>query len=347
MAEQSIGELIRRHMKQKSMSATALANKINIERQSLYDIFNSTHISTSRLVSFCKVLEHDFFADLSNIYCNTNNQLVDKADDGDGFSLIDKDRLPAVNSPFMRSRIVEKFIKKGKKKLLVIFYDFFNIEDFSETGPIAAVCDACDLTIEEDAHLLTQSYETPALIASDKKVQVYCYNGSAYSRVLQEFTQPDKKDKKKKILMIPVMNELQKGVNGGVEYQGIADDLYAIWRDKASFSLFAFNYGRRRELYRAYLCDGIFDRMSREYMIDDNIERQLVDLVVGEGALDVVNVTPPDNNDTITISLAYPPATKEELDVLKNNGVNDNPKLTMWFNIRQNILIDFEYRRAR
>jgi transcriptional regulator with XRE-family HTH domain len=60
-----IGNRIKEVMKEKHMSAIAIAKIINCERTNIYNIFERESISSGLLVKFCHILKHDFFKDLS------------------------------------------------------------------------------------------------------------------------------------------------------------------------------------------------------------------------------------------------------------------------------------------
>lgn len=60
-----IGNRIREVMKEKHMSAIAIAKIINCERTNIYNIYARKDINTKLLEQFCVILNHDFFKELS------------------------------------------------------------------------------------------------------------------------------------------------------------------------------------------------------------------------------------------------------------------------------------------
>jgi predicted transcriptional regulator len=55
-----IGTIIREKLKEKSMSVTEFATKINRERSTIYDIFERKSIDIELLVIISKTLDYDF-----------------------------------------------------------------------------------------------------------------------------------------------------------------------------------------------------------------------------------------------------------------------------------------------
>ena len=60
-----IGNRIKEVMREKHVSAIAVAKIINCERTNIYNIYARKDVSTKLLEQFCVILNHDFFKDLS------------------------------------------------------------------------------------------------------------------------------------------------------------------------------------------------------------------------------------------------------------------------------------------
>jgi hypothetical protein len=60
-----IGQRIKEVMAQKHRSVVWMAQQINCERTNVYNIFAREDINTNLLRQFCKILDHDFFKELS------------------------------------------------------------------------------------------------------------------------------------------------------------------------------------------------------------------------------------------------------------------------------------------
>ena len=64
----NIGNRIKEVLFARGKSATWLAERIACERSNIYHIFKRSDISSQLLMSISRVLEHDFFAELSEEY---------------------------------------------------------------------------------------------------------------------------------------------------------------------------------------------------------------------------------------------------------------------------------------
>ena len=60
-----IGKLIRQKLDDRRQSVTWFATQIYCSRSNCYKIFNNHDIDTELLHRICKVLDHDFFKDIS------------------------------------------------------------------------------------------------------------------------------------------------------------------------------------------------------------------------------------------------------------------------------------------
>lgn len=65
-----VGQLIREEFlkHEKSHSVTWFAQQLNCNRANIYNIFNRSSIDTELLYRISKVLDHDFFLDISEEY---------------------------------------------------------------------------------------------------------------------------------------------------------------------------------------------------------------------------------------------------------------------------------------
>lgn len=66
--EVHIGELIKRQVESNGIRVSWLAQQLGCHRNNVYVIYNRSWIDTKTLMSICKILHHDFFADLSKQY---------------------------------------------------------------------------------------------------------------------------------------------------------------------------------------------------------------------------------------------------------------------------------------
>lgn len=341
-----LGRRIYVQMRDMNVSAGALAGALGIARQSVYDLFKSEDLSVKKLALISEILNYDFFKDIQSKCCPTDNGLVAKSIDRDFYALAGGEYMPIVTSNFRRKNILEGFLKaRTHNKPLVLFYDYYLSEDLIEDPLFTFICDTCKIKKPQKNLQKNLTIENALVrIADNQKVMIFNYSGIAYNNIYDDIQKVIQSENKKAILMIPVINEIRHGINGGVEYHGVADDLFVRWKEDANIALFAPNYWRRRELYCAYLGNGVFDKLANGYIKDDEIERRIVDLVVGERVLNITDVEQYNKNGITTITLEYQPATEDELEIIHNNGVNNNPKLSMWFKIKSGILLDHQYK---
>lgn len=62
-----IGEIIRKEVESRGMKLTYFASMINRSRQNVHNIFNRTTIDTDLLLEISRCLNHDFFAEYSQL----------------------------------------------------------------------------------------------------------------------------------------------------------------------------------------------------------------------------------------------------------------------------------------
>ena len=63
-----IGNLIKNVVRRKGIKVSWLAEQLNSPRNNIYKIFSRRWIDTETLMRISRVLEHDFFEDLSKWY---------------------------------------------------------------------------------------------------------------------------------------------------------------------------------------------------------------------------------------------------------------------------------------
>jgi len=59
---ESIGNLIKQELRAQERTVTWFANKLNCQRQNVYDIFSRSTIDTALLLRISSILHKDFFA---------------------------------------------------------------------------------------------------------------------------------------------------------------------------------------------------------------------------------------------------------------------------------------------
>ena len=67
-----IGNMIRQKLKEQGRSVTWFAQQIYCSRSNTYRIFNNPNIDTELLKRICRILDYDFFNDISKDIHNLN-----------------------------------------------------------------------------------------------------------------------------------------------------------------------------------------------------------------------------------------------------------------------------------
>lgn len=324
MEKYHIGRQIHAKIYQTDKQPEQVAREIGIQRQSLYDIFNSESIKTSRLMDLCKALNYDFFSDLSTVFNHGRDRVISESDADFNCTLIRKDELRIFSLNYLFDEVVERYGKAETDKPLVMFF----AEDSRDTAEEVAA----------------------RIVKKDESIKTMIYDGNNYSKALEEAKEMMQTSGQRVALIIPVINDLRRGVNGGLVYEDVAEDMFRLWRDEAHAIAVKSGrsaYQRRREYYRAYLGDGLFDRLARQFTINDEIEQQLFELSFGYDFLSPTVLISEDKTGYSRIKLSYPEPNKEERALLFDNGVNNSPHLDMWIDIRNNMIIDYQYRNLR
>lgn len=73
-SEYNIGEIIKAEVTRKGIKVSWLAEQLNCHRNNVYLIFSRRWIDTDTLMKLSRILNHDFFADLSALYHGEETQ---------------------------------------------------------------------------------------------------------------------------------------------------------------------------------------------------------------------------------------------------------------------------------
>lgn len=68
-----IGHLIEAELHRQERTVVWLARQINCDRRNVYDIFSRASMDTNLLIRLSKVLNHDFFQDISKLVKSQSN----------------------------------------------------------------------------------------------------------------------------------------------------------------------------------------------------------------------------------------------------------------------------------
>ena len=72
-----LGNMIKRELKAQGRSVVWLARTINMERTSIYKIFERNSVDVGLLVRICLVMNHDFFLDVSTKIRDNYDEMVE------------------------------------------------------------------------------------------------------------------------------------------------------------------------------------------------------------------------------------------------------------------------------
>ena len=103
-----IGKIIEKVLREKRMPVKELAQKINTNRNNIYDIFRRDAIDTGLLVKIGKALEHDFFQ-----YYRISDSVLPNVEDG-GVDFIGPEEIPLLCK---RISLLENEITMLKERL--------------------------------------------------------------------------------------------------------------------------------------------------------------------------------------------------------------------------------------
>ena len=364
MSEYHIGEEINKEIRRQGMSLSDFARALHRERQSVYDIFKKRHIATDRLAEICRVLNRDFFKELSNI--NFNYQEMDEDDDSAELkesisSLMPEGELHSIPNNYMLDEVVEEFLLSEREKPLVIFYTPLLPGDKRPSLPTRVERLALSLRGQEDKkHVCelrpwgpedTDIYMSTC-VAEDVKLKSYVLNDQNYSVAMRMAKRSAQHEGCRSILYIPIengSNKMRLGRTGGLIYDDIAEELFEAWKDEAHF-VYAPALGPRltRELYHAYRRTGIIDRLIERLTGGEDISMDLYDFIIAHDILEVDEIKEADSTGLSRIKIYYTDCdslSEGKRKLLLENGVNDNPRLSMWIDVRNGYIVDFEYNK--
>lgn len=354
MIEYHIGEEIFKEMRRQGMKPADFARALNRERQTVYDIFKKRHIATDMLTDICRVLNRDFFSELSRVNFSKMEEPEDSPELKEQISgLMPENELHTFTTGYLFNEVMEEFLSSERKKFMVVFY----------THPIVTF-PGNDLPtrVQQLAGrlwgdwILAHDKCTPAF--AEPNYPLVCKRDNFISLVMTDQNYPNAikmaetlnhNKARHVILYVPVKNKLRAGASGGLIYEDIADELFEAWQGRAHFVYVNdIHPGMIRNLYHAYRRTGIVDRLIDRLSKDDDIGMLLYDLVFGRGIMDVEEINPEDSTGLSRIKIFYRGSNhlSEPLKRLMfDNGVNNHPHLDMWLDIRNGYLVDFQYNK--
>lgn len=357
MTEYHLGQEIKKEVQRRGLTVSEFADRLCLARQSVYDIFKKRHCATDQLAAICKILNRDFFNELSGVIVGAEDDAQDVMESMS--TLMPADKLHAFKNNYMFHEVLQEYLLSSRTKPLVVFYpkngsvDVDKVIHYVEAKNLQAdgrphreISD--DMARRQWGDALKWD-ETPGTAFLD-------YTGTNYNQAFNNAIELMSRPGRHVLLFIPVENRLHAGRHGGIRYEDLAEELFAIWKDKLHFVVVDgkdCDYMRRHELYLAYRREGVFDRlvdnmndMAKKVNAakrDEVIGRVLFDLTNGLDMIDPLVLRAEDETGLIRIGLTIPKMTPEEKTLMCNNGINDNPRLCMWIDVRNGYIVDYQY----
>lgn len=354
MTEYHIGEEINKEMRRQGMKPADFARALNRERQTVYDIFKKRHIATDMLADICRVLNRDFFSELSRANFSNEDVPEDHAELKEQISgLMPENELHTFCTGFMLDDVMEEFLSSERKKPMVVFYNPPLIEVTGHDLPtriqqLAGKLFGDIMLANDDCTPAFAEPNFPYVCKRDNFISLVMKDQN-YSNAIMMAEKMNRNSARHVILYIPVNNRLRLGGSGGLIYDDIADELFEAWQGRAHFVYVNdLHPGMLRELYHAYRRRGTIDRLIDRLSKDDEIGMLLYELVFGRGLMDVEEINPEDSTGLSRIRIFYHGSNhlnNSLKQLMFENGVNNHPRLDMWLDIRNGYLVDFQYNK--
>ena len=360
--EYHLGQEIKKEVQRQGLTATVFADKLCLARQSVYDIFKKRHCATDQLATICKILNRDFFRELSGMVAEPDD---DEQEVSESIStLMPEDKLHAFKSNYMFTEVFREYLLSERTKPLVVFYPKNGTVSIDKIISQATLMDDEPFTfsyLELCNDMKKQQWDDCIQSRLAQSLVSLIYTGTNYSMAFNNAIELMSKPGRHVMLYIPVENSLQPGRNGGIIYEDIAEELFTIWKDRLHFVVVEGkddDYMRKHELYLTYRREGIFDRLAESMnemsknvnaaQRDEAIGRVLFDLTNGLDLIIPSVIKPEDESGLIRMRLNMPKMTPEEKELMLNNGINNDPRMSMWIEARNGYIVDYQYSsRAR
>ncbi len=364
MSEYHIGEEINKEMRRQGMKPADFARALHRERQTVYDIFKKRHIATDTLAEICRVLNRDFFKELSK--ANFDLREIEEVEDTEELkesisALMPETELHSVPNNYLLAEIVEEFLLSDREKPLVIFFTPHLPGDRRPSLPTRVERLALSLWGEKDEEHVCEFLPVgdpnldivrSRLDAGGHKLESYLLQDDNYTTAIRVAMRSASHAGRHTILYVPILNgsnKMRLGRSGGLIYDDIAEELFEAWKDEAHFVYAPALLPRlTRELYRAYRRMGAIDRLIERLSKGDDISMDLYNQIIACGILEVEEINEADSTGLSRIKVFYTDSDALSETARKHllaNGVNDNPRLSMWIDVRNGYIVDFEYNK--
>ncbi len=74
MQQPIIGQMIKLELERQERSVSWFARKLSYDRSNIYRLFQKDNIDTLTLMRISRILQHNFFSDLADLYNDTGNE---------------------------------------------------------------------------------------------------------------------------------------------------------------------------------------------------------------------------------------------------------------------------------
>lgn len=352
MAKYHLGEEIKKEVMRQGMTMEVFADKIFIQRQSVYDVFKNDYMATDKLAHICRVLGRDFFRELSLANSLVVNEVVESKEltETPISRLLPKDELHVVSNGEAIDAVVGEYMTAERNKPLVVFYAAdteFEVDYMLGRWECKGWKGEKDTARDIHRDAMFQEWGDGMRIDQTPHYSVLIYTGDNYTRAIANAVELMETSGRHIVLVCPVVNSLSRGKSGGLVYDDVAEGSFRVWREKAHFVVVQdkeSKYLHLREYYHAYMGDGIIDRLVSTIALNGDLERKLLDLTAGTGQLTVTEIMPADETGLSRIELSLPLPDDVEKELLFHNGINNEPHIKMWIDIRKGYLVDYQYR---
>ena len=283
MEEYHIGKEIEKEVRKQYPSIDAFAKALHRERQTVYDIFKRAHIATDRLMEVSRILNRDFFQELSLIYKNGGQEKEeDESDVAERIGRLMEEDGICVKSPFQLEDVADEFYLTKRTKPLVVFYD-------NGTNTVISTMAAVATKILGDGMVKSVSVKKDELSAFEasildiaalpqKAIHLMCIDLD-YDSILLIAEKLIKTSGKHVVVFFCCTNKIYEDRNGRIGYRSLADSCFSTWKKRANMFV-ADNsnndFARTRELYNASMCRGILDQIDYHLFENRDDEAKLL-----------------------------------------------------------------------
>ena len=359
MSNYNLGDEIYREMIRQGMRPDEFGDAICRSRQTTYDIFKKRYLSTDLLTDICKVLNRDFFSELARECLTDRTSTADDDDDEIAemvWNLSPADKLHCFRPNFRLESMMLEYVSSPRRKPLVLFCSPAMLNDRHYNLPRQAE----QLFIKDNGqpymdHKPDFRKHTPGMTVSnlrldgrEKPITTIVADTFSYIAAIEQAIKMMETGGHV-IVYLPVTNELSFGQHGGLVMEDVSDDLFIVWHDKVHCALVAGTAQQmRRQYYRAFRRTGIIDKLIDDLNQNRDVTMELFDLIYGSKILDVEEIMPQDSTGLSRIKVFYRGSDCLSIhmeNLLFYNDINNHPRLSFWIDVRNGVLIDFEYNK--